>query len=123
LKRAVENWLPPDIVWREKRGMGVPLTNWCLGPLWRAVGEYLTPSVLEDEGIFQPDIAPRVALGQLSGHVQGRRIGEILWLLLMWQSWRRAVLKEEVNPPFHNLFWMPPQWWQWRLRDREGSAR
>ena len=33
LKRAVELWLPPDIVWREKRGMGAPLTQWCLGPL------------------------------------------------------------------------------------------
>jgi asparagine synthase (glutamine-hydrolysing) len=24
LKRAVEAWLPPEIVWREKRGMGFP---------------------------------------------------------------------------------------------------
>lgn len=31
LKRAVENLLPSEIVWRQKRGMGVPLTSWCRG--------------------------------------------------------------------------------------------
>jgi asparagine synthase (glutamine-hydrolysing) len=123
LKRAVEDWLPPEIVWREKRGMGVPLTAWCLGPLRRAVGERLKPKALEDEGRFQPDLASRVALGELSGHVQGRRIGEILWLLLMWQEWRRTVLKEEFKLSFHNPFWLPPQWWQWRFRDRQVSPR
>ena len=122
LKRAVEDWLPPEIVWREKRGMGAPLTAWCLGPLRRAIWECLNPNALEDEGRFQPDLAPRVASGQLSGHVQGRRIGEILWLLLMWQAWRRIVLKEEFKQSHHNPFWLPPQWWQWRFRDRQGST-
>ena len=31
-----EAYLPAEIVWREKRGMGVPVTEWCLGPLRRA---------------------------------------------------------------------------------------
>ena len=120
LKRAVEDWLPPEIVWREKRGMGVPLTAWCLGPMRRVVGEWLKPGALECEGRFQPDLALRVALGQLSGHVQGRRIGEILWLLLMWQAWRKTVLKEEFKASYYNPLWLPPRWLQWRLRGREG---
>ena len=119
LKRAVEDWLPPEVVWREKRGMGAPLTAWCLGPLWRAIGEWLKPDTLEDEGRFQPDLALRTALGDLSGHVQGRRIGEILWLLLMWEAWRKTLLKEEFKPSNYNPFWLPPRWLQWRLRGRE----
>lgn len=123
LKRAVEDWLPPEIVWREKRGMGVPLNAWYLGPLWRVVRELLKPGALEDEGRFQPNLARRVALGQLSGHVQGRRVGEILWLLLTWQVWRRTVLKEGGKQSFHNPSWLAPQWLQWRLRDRQRSPR
>ena len=38
LKRAVENLLPADIVWRTKRGMGVPLNAWLLQDLWGDLG-------------------------------------------------------------------------------------
>ncbi|HZS06199.1 MAG TPA: asparagine synthetase B family protein [Blastocatellia bacterium] len=122
LKRAVEDWLPAEVVWREKRGMGVPLTQWCLGPLWRELGRWLGPDALRAEGHFQPDIALRVATGQLSGQIQGRRIGEILWLLMMWQVWQRTVLRQDrlKAPDFkqslHNPFWLPQRWWQWRYR-------
>ena len=119
LKRAVEDWLPAEIVWREKRGMGVPLTSWCLGPLWRAAGDWLTPGALESEGRFQPDLALRIASGRFSGHVQGRRIGEILWLLLMWEAWRKTVLKEHHKPSYLNSHWLPARWLQWRVSGAE----
>ena len=115
LKRAVELWLPSDIVWREKRGMGVPLTPWCLGPLWRTVGEWLQPSVLRDEGLWQEDLALRLATGKLSGQLQGRRIGECLWLLLMWQVWRKAVLQEDFQRSSLQPFLLPAKFWQWRM--------
>ncbi len=119
LKRAVEDWLPAEVVWREKRGMGVPLTRWCLGPLWRVIGEWLGPDALEAEGRFQSDLPLRVAQGQLSGHVRGRRIGEILWLLLMWQVWRKMTLNEQSKQSDYNSPWLSPRWLQRRLRDRE----
>ncbi|HEX4948662.1 MAG TPA: asparagine synthetase B family protein [Blastocatellia bacterium] len=115
LKRAVEVWLPPDIVWREKRGMGVPLTQWCLGPLWRTVGEWLQPSVLRGEGLWQEDLALRLATGKLSGQLQGRRIGESLWLLLMWQVWRKVILQDEFKRESLQPFLLPPKFWQWRM--------
>jgi asparagine synthase (glutamine-hydrolysing) len=119
LKRAVEDWLPPEVVWREKRGMGAPLTAWCLGPLWRVIGEWLRSDALEAEGRFQSDLPLRVAREQLSGHVRGRRIGEILWLLLMWQVWRKTVLKENFEQSGRNPLWSTPRWLQPRHRDRE----
>lgn len=115
LKRAVELWLPPDIVWREKRGMGAPLTQWCLGPLWRTLGEWLQPAVLRDEGLWQEDVALRLATGTLSGQLQGRRIGESLWLLLMWQAWRKAVLQDDFKRAALQPFLLPPKFWQWRM--------
>jgi asparagine synthase (glutamine-hydrolysing) len=113
LKRAVEPWLPPEIVWRPKRGMGVPLTSWCFDELWHELGRWLNPKYLQQEGIWQPDLATRIVLGKL-GTIQGRRIGESLWLLLMWQAWRSAVLKEP-GPHFswHPLFSLPS--WLGRL--------
>jgi asparagine synthase (glutamine-hydrolysing) len=118
LKRAVAEWLPEEIVWREKRGMGAPLTQWCQGPLWRELGRWLDPDSLRAEGIFQPDIALRLATGKFSGQIQGRRIGEILWLLLKWQVWRRTVFAHvestDFSPSLYNPFWLPPRVWQWR---------
>ncbi|MBL8206617.1 MAG: asparagine synthase [Blastocatellia bacterium] len=113
LKRAVEVWLPSDIVWREKRGMGVPLTPWCLGPLWRTVGEWLQPVALRDEGLWQENVALRLATGKFSGQLQGRRIGESLWLLLMWQVWRKAVLQDDFNRASWQPFLLPPKFWHW----------
>lgn len=108
LKRAVEPWLPGEIVWREKRGMGVPLTEWCLGPLWGELGRWLNANTLDAEDRWQSDLPLRIAFGQLSGHIQGRRIGEILWLLLVWQVWRKTVAGETICPqPLRSPFRMP----------------
>ncbi|MBO3459163.1 asparagine synthetase B family protein [Aetokthonos hydrillicola Thurmond2011] len=114
LKRAVENWLPPEIVWRQKRGMGVPLTSWCLHEFWHQLGDWLKPSILRREGIFKPDIAVKIVNGELSAAITGRRIGEILWLLVMWELWRVHILGEAPNSKeFFHPFILPR--WMWRF--------
>jgi asparagine synthase (glutamine-hydrolysing) len=114
LKRAVESWLPAEIVWRSKRGMGVPLTSWCLNEWWRDLGQWLNPVVLAAQGNWQSDLALVTALGDLSGTIQGRRIGEILWLLVMWQQWRSQVLGESSDHLWQHPFWIPPRVWRYR---------
>jgi len=114
LKRAVESWLPAEIVWRSKRGMGVPLTSWCLNEWWRDLGQWLNPGVLAAQGNWQSDLALVTALGDLSGTIQGRRIGEILWLLVMWQQWRSQVLGESSDHLWKHPFWLPPRVWRYR---------
>ena len=107
LKRAVEPWLPPEIVWRQKRGMGVPLTSWCLNNLWQDLGDWLNPGRLRHDGIWQPHVATQIAAGSL-GTIQGRRIGESLWLLLMWQVWQHLVLGTPRPPAsLDHPFWLP----------------
>jgi asparagine synthase (glutamine-hydrolysing) len=111
LKRAVEDWLPSEIVWRQKRGMGVPLTSWCLNQWWGDLGRWLNPGILEAGGCWRSDLAARVALGDLG--FQGRRIGEILWLLIVWQLWGEHVLGESIGSrSWHHPFWVPYQVWQ-----------
>ncbi|MBL8152325.1 MAG: asparagine synthase, partial [Blastocatellia bacterium] len=109
LKRAFEDMLPKDIVWREKRGMGVPLTSWLLGPLKNLLIKWLSPVRLASEARLNSRLAMLIATGQFSGQIQGRRIGEILWLLIIWEIWKELVLKEQQ--PFyhtiHQLVWNP----------------
>jgi asparagine synthase (glutamine-hydrolysing) len=117
LKRAIESWLPPEIVWRRKRGTGVPLTSWCFNELWREMGNWLNPGVLQAEGRWQADLGDRVVMGKLGGEIQGRRMGETLWLLIMWQMWRVEVLGEvPTGYRWYHPFWVPRQWRKrWRL--------
>jgi asparagine synthase (glutamine-hydrolysing) len=119
LKRAVEDLLPAEIVWREKRGMGVPTTAWCTEAWWCSIGHWLNPSLLASQGQFQSDLAIRVALGELGGQMQGRRIGEILWLLISWQLWRETFLNSDLDfknreRSWYHPFWVPYQVWRYR---------
>ncbi|MFN6473346.1 MAG: asparagine synthetase B family protein [Nostoc sp. SerVER01] len=113
LKRAVEDWLPPEIVWRQKRGMGVPLTSWCLNDFWHQIGVWLNPEILGANNHFYPDIAAQIVEGKLAGAIQGRRIGEIVWLLIMWQLWRSHFLNENFSKQsWNHPFWLPR--WLWK---------
>jgi asparagine synthase (glutamine-hydrolysing) len=114
LKRAVESWLPPEIVWRQKRGMGVPLTSWCLQEFWFSLGKWLNPRMLKAEGRWQADLAWQIIQGNLGGMIQGRRMGEILWLLIMWQLWRHHVVGESITEgSWNHPFWLPYKLWKY----------
>lgn len=106
LKRAVEGCLPQAVVWREKRGMGVPLTEWLLGPLRREAWRWLNPAVLSEEGIFREDLPDQIGTARFGGLIVGRRIGEMLWLLLSWQAWRCRVLGTNLPGKLYNPFWL-----------------
>jgi asparagine synthase (glutamine-hydrolysing) len=114
LKQAVADLLPAAIVWRQKRGMGVPTTAWCTEEWWQSIGHWLNPGLLATQGDFQTDLAIRVARGELGGQIQGRRIGEILWLLISWQLWRETFLDpDKVKRSWYHPFWVPYQVWRY----------
>lgn len=119
LKKAAERWLPPEIVWREKRGMGVPLKVWYYREFWGAIGDRLNPNVLRSENCWQPHLADAMLSGQLGVAMRDRYIGNNLWLLLMWQAWRTEVLGEiPVKRSLDHVFWLPPEIGQriWKYR-------
>ena len=119
LKKASERWLPPEIVWREKRGMGVPLKVWYYREFWSAIGDRLNPNVLRSEKSWQPHLADSMLSGKLGVAMRDRYIGNNLWLLLMWQAWRTEVLGEiPVGRSLDHVFWLPPAIGQriWKYR-------
>ncbi len=118
LKRAVESWLPPEVVWREKRGMGVPLRPSYYQTLWSEIGQWLNPGVLQQEGRWQPHLAAQMMSGRRGAAMHGssgtlpsdRYLGNNLWLLLMWQAWRIEVLGEQAGArSWNHPFWLPPR--------------
>ena len=121
LKKASERWLPPEIVWREKRGMGVPLKVWYYREFWSAIGDRLNPNILRSEKCWQPHLADSMLSGQMGVAMRDRYIGNNLWLLLMWQAWRTEVLGEiPVGRSLDHVFWLPPAIGQriWKYRRR-----
>ena len=89
LKRVAEAYLPTEIVWREKRGMGVPVTEWCLGPLRRDIERTLHPRQLKRDGLFDPRYVAALLRGEdQPGEFRRRRLGEKLWALYMFQLWQ-----------------------------------
>lgn len=121
LKKASQRWLPPEIVWREKRGMGVPLKVWYYREFWGAIGSRLNPNVLRSQKCWQPHLADAMLSGQMGVAMRDRYIGNNLWLLLMWQAWRTEVLDEiPVRRSLDHVFWLPPAIGQriWKYRRR-----
>ncbi|MEG3878721.1 asparagine synthetase B family protein [Microcoleus sp. herbarium7] len=119
LKKASERWLPPEIVWREKRGMGVPLKVWYYREFWSAIGSRLNPNVLRSSNCWQPHLADSMLSGKLGVAMRDRYIGNNLWLLLMWEAWRTEVLGEiPVGRSLDHVFWLPPAIGQriWKYR-------
>ncbi len=54
-KKAMEPYLPHDVIYRPKTGFGAPLRSWLRKELRPLVDEMLSPAVLRQRGIFDPE--------------------------------------------------------------------
>ena len=80
LKKALCRYLPPEQVYRKKRGFGVPIAEWLRGPLhtWAA-------DLLHDESVLSRLPLDRSRLRELFDlHSSGtRQVHPLLWAVLM----------------------------------------
>jgi asparagine synthase (glutamine-hydrolysing) len=91
-KKALEPYLPDDILYRDKMGFAVPLASWFRGPLRQRLNNALIDPVLSDSGFFNSSVIKEM----LDQHHSGRRDHSAsLWTLLMFQSFLRNVLYGE----------------------------
>lgn len=68
-KKAMEPYLPHDIIYRPKTGFGVPLRNWLQGRLKPLVDEVLSPASLLKRGIFDPQAVADLIKADRSGRI------------------------------------------------------
>jgi asparagine synthase (glutamine-hydrolysing) len=83
-KKAVEPWLPPQIVHRQKRGFSVPIAGWMRDELRPLVDETLGEEKLKRDGLFNPPFVRRLLKEHWSGRADHRKT---LWTLLCFQLW------------------------------------
>ncbi|HKQ25290.1 MAG TPA: XrtA/PEP-CTERM system amidotransferase [Burkholderiales bacterium] len=89
LKRALEPYLPPEILYRPKMGFAVPLAKWFRGPLREPVKKAVLGPVLAETGWFNASNLRRL----VEDHQSGRRDHSTpLWTLLMFESFLRNVV-------------------------------
>lgn len=84
LKKAVEKWLPHEIVYRQKRGFSVPIASWMKEGLRGHLDETLAEEKLKRDGLFNATFVRRLLEEHWSGRADHRKT---LWTLLSFQLW------------------------------------
>ena len=89
LKRALENVLPRDVVWRKKAGFGAPIRSWLRGPLQPLVNDLLSEETVRRRGLFTPKEVKRV----VDNNASGREDNNLqVFQLLGLELWHRQFL-------------------------------
>jgi asparagine synthase (glutamine-hydrolysing) len=100
LKLAMNKRLPPDIVWRKKFGMSVPVTDWALASLRDRLEDLLGERSIRARGLFRPEYVARLLQGRDAPHeTRRRRIGEKIWALAMLEAWMRVFIDGRGRVP------------------------
>ena len=96
LKKAMEAYLPHEIMYRPKMGFAVPLARWFRGPLKQRVREGVLGATLSETGIFDRKVLQHL----VDAHQNGSRdYSAPLWTLLMFESFVRGVLAGGERSP------------------------
>jgi asparagine synthase (glutamine-hydrolysing) len=67
LKKAAEQLLPKDVVWRKKAGFGAPIRSWLRGSLRPMVDDLLSVERIRSRGLFDPVAVKNIVDANLSG--------------------------------------------------------
>ena len=86
LKELMKDKLPLEIVYREKKGFGIPLAAWLRGPLKGFMEESLTRELIDKTGLFNYDYIARLKDDHLAGRKDYNRE---LWSLMVLFQWLR----------------------------------
>lgn len=94
LKKALEPYLSPGILYRPKMGFAVPLNKWFRGPLRETMRNAVLGPVLADTGWFNTPYLERLVEDHLSGR---RDYSAPLWTLMMFESFLRNVMGAQAD--------------------------
>jgi asparagine synthase (glutamine-hydrolysing) len=87
LKRALENVLPKEVIWRKKAGFGAPIRSWLRGPLRPLIVDLLSEDSIRRRGLFRPAEVKRVIDANFSGREDyNLQVFQLLGLELWFQA-------------------------------------
>lgn len=88
-KKAMEPYLPHDVIYRPKSGFGAPLRQWMRGDLRELVGDLLGPESIRRRGLFDAQAVQRLIAANQSGAVDA---SYTLLSLLSIEIWCRRFV-------------------------------
>jgi asparagine synthase (glutamine-hydrolysing) len=89
LKRALEPYLPRDVIYRPKSGFGAPVRRWIRHELRPLLAELLSEASLKRRGLFEPAAVARLIVQNDRGE---RDAAYTLLSLMSIESWCRGYL-------------------------------
>jgi len=99
-KKAMEPWLPDDVLYRPKMGFAVPLARWFRGPLKARVRSAVLGERLASTGWFNRSYLEHL----VNAHQEGRSdYSAPLWTLLMFEAFLREVVDKSGSDGLQGL--------------------
>ncbi|HEX7959559.1 MAG TPA: asparagine synthase (glutamine-hydrolyzing) [Terriglobales bacterium] len=89
LKKAVEPWLPAEIIYRKKRGFGAPVGSWLRKDLEVLVQDTLSESQINKRGFFNPQAIQRIIAAH---HARQADYTDHLLTLINFELWCRIFI-------------------------------
>ncbi len=90
LKKAMEPYLPHDVLYRSKMGFSVPLAGWFRGPLEQRMRDSLLGESMRQCGFFNMDYVQHLVTQHQAGL---RDYSASIWALLMFDAFQCQVMK------------------------------
>ena len=91
LKRAMESYLPNDVIYRPKTGFGVPLRSWLRKEMLSLVKEVLSKNAVENRGLFDYESIKRLLENDRIGRVDGTYT---IFSLICIELWCRIFIDQ-----------------------------
>ncbi len=91
LKRAMESYLPNEVIYRPKTGFGVPLRSWLRKGMLPLVREVLSKNAVENRGLFDYDSINRLLENDRRGRVDGTYT---IFSLMCIEIWCRIFIDQ-----------------------------
>ncbi|MDC6452829.1 asparagine synthase (glutamine-hydrolyzing) [Alphaproteobacteria bacterium] len=95
-KKAMEPYLPNDVIYRPKTGFGAPLRSWLHGELSSTVDRLLADDVLRARGIFDPKAIRRLLEDDRAGRVDA---SYPIFGLICTEIWCQLFIDNAGEPP------------------------
>jgi asparagine synthase (glutamine-hydrolysing) len=90
LKKLMRDKLPKRIIFRKKKGFGIPLSKWLKDDLKSFLNQVINKEKVENMGIFNWNYIESILADHFSGKVDNRKkIWNLLVFVLWWEKWAK----------------------------------
>ncbi len=92
LKKVGQAWLPPEILYRKKKGFPIPISEWFRGEARGFVRDILSPRAIRQRGLFEPAEVERIFAEH---ETRFEDHGSPIWALLSLELWYRLFVDRQ----------------------------